>query len=185
MRFLTLLGASALASIATPAAAQTTPATSEVAASPPAEAKALLLRPLTFVKMEDLDFGTIASGATAGTVTINPETGVRSTLGGVTGLTSAPGARALFAGSGTAEQNVAVISLTAPSDLVNTVVVSPTVTVVNKIPVVELTLDGSETRQIDPTTLAFYVGVGGTISVAADQPEGFYSAEFDITADYQ
>ena len=53
------------------------------------------------------------------------------------------------------------------------------------IPVVTMGIDGATTRTIDPTALTFYVGVGGTILVAANQPDGDYESTFDITADYQ
>jgi len=46
-------------------------------------------------------------------------------------------------------------------------------------------IDGATTRTIDPTALTFFVGVGGTILVAANQPDGDYESTFDITADYQ
>jgi Domain of unknown function (DUF4402) len=179
MRFLTGLAATAAFTIM----AAATPAAAQVAATPPAIAKALLVRPLTFVRVDDLDFGTVASGATQGVVAIDAFTGGRTTTGGVTGLTSAPGKRALFAGSGTASQTIAVLSLVAPANLINTVTVGG-VTTVNTIKVLGLNLDGSVVRTIDPTTNAFYVGVGGAIEVAANQPEGDYSATFDITVDY-
>ena len=38
---------------------------------------------------------------------------------------------------------------------------------------------------IDPTTRAFSFGVGGIILVNANQAEGLYSADFDVTAIYQ
>ena len=47
-----------------------------------------------------------------------------------------------------------------------------------------MTLDGPTTRTI-AADQTFYVGVGGTIFVAANQPEGLYSATYDLTADYQ
>jgi hypothetical protein len=55
----------------------------------------------------------------------------------------------------------------------------------DKIDVLALTFDGSAIRTIDPTTRAFFVGVGGTIQIAANQPDGVYTAQFDVTANYQ
>jgi hypothetical protein len=47
-----------------------------------------------------------------------------------------------------------------------------------------MTLDGPTTRTI-AANQSFFVGVGGTIFVAANQPEGLYSAIYNLTADYQ
>jgi hypothetical protein len=53
------------------------------------------------------------------------------------------------------------------------------------IDVLGLTLDGPAIRTIDPTSRAFFVGVGGSIQIAADQADGDYNALFDVTAHYQ
>ena len=45
--------------------------------------RAIILRPNTLVKVEDLDFGSMISGPTAGTVTISALSGARTTTGGV------------------------------------------------------------------------------------------------------
>ena len=52
------------------------------------------------------------------------------------------------------------------------------------VPVLALTMDGANVRTIDPTTRNFFFGVGGIILVGADQPEGIYTATFDVTASY-
>ena len=69
------------------------------------------------------------------------------------------------------------------------IALSPPVSLKNSagdtIPVVGLTLDGPPMRTIDPTSRAFFVGVGGTLSIKANQPEGDYSANFWVTAVYQ
>ena len=81
-----------------------------------------------------------------------------------------------FAGAGTPSQQV-LMALSPPVELVNTAG--------DKIPVVGLTLDGPPMRTIDPITRAFFVGVGGTLSIAANQPVGTYAANFWVTAIYQ
>ena len=53
------------------------------------------------------------------------------------------------------------------------------------VPVLALPLEGSPIKTIDPVTRAFYFGVGGIIMVGANQPEGLYSADFNVTAVYQ
>ena len=50
--------------------------------------------------------------------------------------------------------------------------------------VVSLDLDGPNTRTIDASR-AFFFYVGGTIQIGADQAEGLYESNFDVTADYQ
>ena len=47
-------------------------------------ANAAVVRPNTLIKTDDLDFGTIVSGTTGGTVTVNPATNARGSAGGVT-----------------------------------------------------------------------------------------------------
>jgi hypothetical protein len=147
-----------------------------LAAVPPAKAKALLLRPLTITRMQDLDFGTVVTSSTAGMVAINATSGTRTTSGGVTGLASAVGQRARFAGAGTAGQQVFIL-LVPPAVLTND-------TSGETLDVLAMSLDGSPIRTIN-SSRAFFVGVGGVLSVAADQGDGLYSAEFELYADYQ
>ena len=181
MRFGFCLAASSvvIAALGPPSVALAVP----VAASPVAQARGVLVRPLTLVKVDDLDFGTVISGPTAGTVTIDAVSGVRSTSGGATPVLGKDGNRAFFVGAGTANQTIAVVSLVPPPALTYTVTVGPATTTY-AIPVVNLTLDGSATRTISNGN-AFEFGVGGTIALFADQPEGLYSATFDVTVDYQ
>lgn len=147
-----------------------------VGASPQAKGRALLLRPLTLTRVQDLDFGTIMTSSTAGMVSINAATGARTVSGGVTGLASAAGQRARFAGAGTSGQQVFIL-LVPPAVLTNPDTGAT-------IDMLAMSLDGSPIRTIDATR-AFHVGVGGVLSIAADQGEGLYSAEFEIYADYQ
>jgi len=84
---------------ATPASAQLASAT--------AEAKGVVLLPLTLTKTSDLDFGTVvADPLVAGTVVIDANTGARSVSGGVTAVPSFPGGRAVFQGAGSSGQLV-------------------------------------------------------------------------------
>ena len=169
-RFSMLLATAAALAGATPALA------APIAATPVAEGRVLILRPLSFVRVTDLDFGTVVSSNVAGTVTINATTGARSIAGGVTPMPVAPGGRGYFAGAGSPSQQV-IIDLTPATVLTNLAG--------DTIPVVAMGIEGANTRTIDPTTLTFYVGVGGTILVAANQPDGDYESTFLITADYQ
>ena len=160
--------AAALASVATPALAQVQP-------DQQATGEALILVPLSLTKIQDLDFGTIVTSNLSGTVAINASTGARTTAGGIAGLPGDPGFRARFAGAGAASQQVIVV-VTPPAALANTNG--------DLIPVLALTLEGSPIKTIDPVTRAFFFGVGGIIMVGANQPEGVYEADFDVTAVY-
>ena len=161
--------AAAMAAIATPAVAQVMP-------DRQADADALILVPLTLVKLDDLDFGTVITSPLSGTVAINATTGARTIAGGITGLASDAGYRARFAGAGTGNQQVIVV-VTPPAALVNANG--------DLLTVLALTLEGSPIKNVDPVTRAFYFGVGGIILVNGNQPEGVYSAPFDVTAIYQ
>jgi hypothetical protein len=167
-----LAALAASVAVASPAFAQS------VTASATAEARGLVLQPLTLTRVDDLDFGTVIASAVAGQVTINEDTGARSVSGGVLGVPTAPGQRGLFAGAGTAGQQVD-LTLTPPAGGV-------LVSGANFLIVSAMVLDNgnSTTRTIDVTG-AFQVGVGGTFDIAASQPNGLYAADFDLTAEYQ
>lgn len=167
-----LLTAAALAVIALPVSALAAPPNTATA-----QGKALLLIPLTLTKIDDLDFGTILSSNSSGTVALNATSGARAFAGGVSGVPSASGHRAYFGGSGTGGQQVVVI------------VVPPTQLVDGNgdtIDVLALTIDngGNPLRTIDPAARTFFVGVGGILNIAANQPDGVYSATFQVTANY-
>ena len=140
------------------------------------DGKALVLIPLTLTKIDDLDFGSVVPSPVPGTVTINPSTGARTFTGGVTLVPSDAGFHAYFGGAGTPSQQV-LVALSPPVALTNGAG--------DTIPVVGLTLDGPPMRTIDPVSRTFFVGVGGTLSIAANQPVGTYSANFWVTAVYQ
>lgn len=143
-----------------------------------ADGRALILVPLTLVKLEDLSFGTVSpSTSSLGVVTINASTGARTVFGGVTAVPSDVGHRAQFAGAGTPNQTV-VITHTTPLELVSTT------NNADRITVLGLVLDGPPLRTINPATRAYFFGIGGTILLNANQPEGLYEATFDVTANY-
>ena len=79
-----LLIAAALAAIILPGPALAAPSNTASA-----EGKALLLLPLTLTKIDDLDFGTIVSSNSSGTVALNATSGARTFAGGVSGVPSA------------------------------------------------------------------------------------------------
>lgn len=168
-KYLIALGAAAGLAVPAPAlAASNTDA---------ANSQALLLLPLTLTKIDDLDFGTIVSSSSSGTVALNATSSARTFAGGVTGVTTSAGHRAYFAGAGTGGQQVVVIVI-PPAQL----------TSVNgdTVDVLAMTIDngGNPLRTIDPATRTFSVGVGGILNIAGNQPGGVYSATFQVTANY-
>jgi hypothetical protein len=169
MRRLSLLFAAALASMPAPSIA------APMSASPPAISRARILVPLTLTKIDDLSFGTIVPSALSGAVSIDAASGSRLVIGGVTGVPSDVGRRAIFSAAGSSNQQV-ILTLTQPLAL--TSVAGDTV------PVLALTLDGPPLRTISPATRTFTFGIGGIILIGADQPEGVYQATFDVTATY-
>src|SRR3954470_19366616 len=109
-KILSFAALAAMFATATPAFAQL--------ASAQAEARGVVVQPLTLARVQDLDFGTVVSSSAAGTVDIDADTGGRTVGGGVTGVPSFPGDRGLFRGAGTAGQTV-VLQLSSPSVLVS------------------------------------------------------------------
>lgn len=181
MRFNVCLAAlAATMAVASPAFAQ------QATASANATARGVVLLPLTLTKTSDLDFGTVVASPVAGSVAISADDGSRTVSGGVTGVPSFPGGRALFQGAGSATQDV-ILTLQAPAVLTsgpNTITVN-SMTFDSAAPSsVNLAGDLTTTRTIDATG-AFAVGVGGDFAIAANQPNGVYTGAFTVTADYQ
>ena len=173
MRFKIALAALAAATaFATPAAAQV------VTSTDTAEARGTVLQPLTLSRSQDLDFGTVLGSAIAGSVTIDADDGSRGVAGGVAEVGINNGQRAIFTGSGPAGDSVDLV-LTQPA---GGLLYRDATTSLGGV----LVLDqgGSTTRTIDAAG-AFAVGVGGTFTIAANQPAGVYAADFDLTAVYQ
>ena len=169
----------ALAALAA-TAAFASPAMAQTAATDTAEARGIVLLPLTLTydNSQPLDFGTVLASPLAGTVSINEDDGSRTVSGGVTAIALDVGGRAIFNGAGTAGQQVD-LSLTPPATLTGP---GP------DIVVLQMDLDSgggyTQTRTI-PAGGAFQVGVGGQFAIAANQANGVYSATFDVTATYQ
>jgi hypothetical protein len=146
---------------------------SAMAADTTGSGEAIIITPFAFIQVDDMDFGTVVAGTSAGTVTIDAVSGARSFGGGVVAL-AGTGARARFVGAGSENQTVN-LTLSAPPTLSdggsNTMVMT------------SLNLDGPNTRTIGPD-LAFDVFVGGTLAVGANQAPGNYSGSFSLTVEY-
>lgn len=136
--------------------------------------KAITIRPLSLLKLQDLEFATNISGTTAGTIVIDPDTDARATTGGVTPAGGAPHA-AQFYTYGGPRQNVQVNR--GPLPTLTRAGGGATMTVT------QLTLNGPTTRYLDSAGL-LDLRVGGTLAVAANQLAGSYSGAFQIIVTY-
>jgi uncharacterized protein DUF4402 len=182
MRYTKLLAAVAAFAAATPASAQLVTATGNPVA------KGVVVLPLTLSKTSDLDFGTVIASTTApGSVAISADDGSRAVTGGVIGVPGYPGGRAVFQGAGTAGQSV-LLTLQAPTILSsgsNTITVTSMGFDTAAASATNTTTGYLETTRIINTSGAFSIGVGGNFFIAANQPNGVYSAPFVVTAEYQ
>ncbi len=146
-----------------PAAAQSTPGTG----------RTIVLNPLSVVNTTDLDFGTLARGTTAGTATVNPVSGARTTSGGTTAAGGTPGP-ATFIATGVINR-VMIIALGTNPVLTNgtggTMTVNP------------LMIDGPTLRLFGAGGVST-IRVGGILNVAANQQEGQYTGTFNLTVIY-
>ena len=161
--------------LAAAALGATTVTAAPVASPTPPAGRALLLIPLTLTKIDDLSFGAVIPSAVSGTVVINATTGARSIAGGVTAVPSDVGKRAYFGGAGSPNQLV-IVTVTPPAFL--------TSSAGDTLTVLALTLDGPPLRTIHPVDRTFFFGVGGIIMIGANQPEGVYTSDYDVTANY-
>jgi hypothetical protein len=145
------------------------------AATRAANGRARTLRPIALNNTRALDFGTLITGATAGTVTINPRTDARTRTGGLTLVGGGTPGAARFTATGTPAVNAFITIGTAP--VLTRVSGSETMTVSN------MTLNGGRTRRI-PASGVLDVRVGGRLNVAANQRDGLYSGSFNLTVEY-
>ena len=135
---------------------------------------ASLMKPLTLLKIADMDFGYL--GVTAnGTAVINPVSDTLSVTGGVTKLGGTPHA-AIFRGRA---EGSAVVNIKIPNGGVNLKRVGGTETILLNA----FTLDGQSKRTMAQAG-TFDFKVGATLRPIAGQVEGIYSGTFDVTIQY-
>jgi hypothetical protein len=150
-----------------------------------AGAEASIVRPLSFIYVKDLDFGTILRGSTGGTVTLSPFN-VRTASAGITLVPSTTQA-AEFAGWGSNNQNVD-ISLSANTITLTRIGGTQTMTmntfIVGSTPTAQLTIVPRRFRIVS-TTGVFQFPLGATLNIGANQMPGSYKGTFNITLNYQ
>ncbi len=161
MKKIVLGGAAAIAAMSSTAAfADTESATATVQ----------ILGAVELTKFADLDLGTVASGAAAGTVALPTNSNTR-TCTGVTCVGTASRARFQV----TAATNGYVIDVTH----------SPTATLTGPGASMPLTLAASASSITFNSASLQDIFVGGTLTVGANQVAGTYNGTFNVTADYQ
>lgn len=144
-------------------------------------ANAAIVRPNTLIKTDDLDFGTLISGATGGTVTIDPVTDARGATGGATPVGN-DGHRATFQGTG----GVLLITVSG-STSVTLARAGGGAPAMTASLVRAASTGGGGIALLGSTLLPSGVQtyyIGGTLTVPANQPEGDYSGTFTLTVNY-
>lgn len=148
-------------------------------------AKASIIEPLSLTNTADLDFGTLISGTSGGTVTINPSTNAQTSAGGVTPV-GGSAHRATFYGAARIGLIVTIngsntATLTRVGGGAAPMTANLTRTYGSGFNVITLPIVGAVT--IIATGLQTYY-VGGTLNVPANQPDGDYSGTFNLTVNY-
>lgn len=133
-----------------------------------------VLNSLSVANTTDLDFGTLVAGTTAGTVTIAPASGARTTTGGVAAAGGSPGA-ATFVATGVINR---LYLITLPS--VATVLTNGTG---GTMTVTNFAHDAGFLPRFLSGPVAT-IHVGGRLNVGANQADGNYSGTFNLTVIY-
>lgn len=144
-----------------------------LAASGSGPTKATLVSPLSLVNTEDLDFGSIIAGASAGTVVVDANSGARTTTGGAVAAGGTP-RRAEFVGVGR-------------PGLLTIVSIGPSPTLTNGTGgtmATSLAVEGGTGLRLLPGSGIQTFRVGGTLSVGANQQQGTYTGTFTLTTIY-
>jgi hypothetical protein len=156
--------------------------TSAFAAAQTGVGRVVAIRPTNILNTAPLNFGSIIPAATAGTVTINAQTGIRTR----TVVTLAGGAfsRANFVAAGTP---LRVVTLTlSPSPAITISNGAATMTI-NQL---RVSANGGTPQPFGPNHTLNAIGVltfniGGRLNVGANQAAGLYTGSFTLTMDYQ
>lgn len=144
-------------------------------------ANAAVVRPNTLVKTDDLDFGTLVSGPTGGTASVNAVTGARTTSGGVTAAGN-DAQRAIFQGTG----GLLLITVSGSTSVTLSRVGGGAPTMTASLVRAASTGGGGITllgATLLPSGIQTYY-IGGTLTVPANQPAGDYTGTFTLTVNY-
>lgn len=147
------------------------------------EAQVAVVTPLSFIQVEDLDFGQVISGNTAGTVTIS-QSNVRTSTGGV--IPVGNGFQlGKFVGKGS--QNQRITFQIAPAIIV---LLGPglPMTITNLTVSTDGTLNqsgASSNYRVVPVDGIFWINLGGRLNVGANQAAGKYGGIVTATLIYE
>jgi hypothetical protein len=144
-------------------------------------ATAQITTALTFASGSDLKFGSIAVGASTGTVTLTPASSTtRTKVGSTTQLVSQGTSPAAAAYTVNGEPGY-TFTVTLPSSPVT--ITNTTGSGGETMTVTDFTTDlTSDDGTLTGGTATFYVG--GTLNVGAAQVSGAYTGNFDVTVAY-
>ena len=170
MRMVSPWALSSLILMSLPAAVRAAP----IAASPKAEAQVMLIKPLSLVRVNDMDFATLGV-TTGGTATIDPVGGTMTVTGGLLHLAGTP-APARYSG---AALKRTVVNIRVPKQpvLIRRLGGTETLTVSN------FTLDGQDKRNLADAAY-FTFAVGARVTIPAGTVDGVYSGDIDVTVQY-
>lgn len=160
-------------------------------------AQAVVVAPLSVIKVQDLDFGRIAPRPQPGTVTVDTATGGCVVTGPILQVGTCRLAR--FDGMGTKNMNArisltSVVDLTGPGQamVLDNVVLGPnsTISLTGNSNAngkgVGLTKGGNGARyQITTNSGIYSLYVGGRLNVNANQAPGLYTGSISISVQYQ
>ncbi len=150
------------------------PASAAHAATASVATQAIVLKPLSLLKVRDLDFGTIGATPAGGTISLDPDTDVASGTGGAIPSGGSPTA-AQFLTYGGPRQNVVVNRGALP--VLNRVGGGATMAVTG------LSLNGPVNRYLNSAGV-LDLRVGATVTVAPNQLPGDYNGTFQIIVTY-
>lgn len=154
--------------VSTAVAALAFTATTAEAATATGTARAKILRPITVTAVDDLQFGTIITGASASTVDITPAGGFTCGAGLVCSGTNSAGS---FNITGTTGQTVSIA-------------VPASVTLNSGANSMTASLTSSATSAVLVANAASFT-VGGSLAVGANQADGDYTGTYTVTVNYQ
>ena len=150
-----------------------------------ADTEAVIVRRLSFISVDELNFGSMFAGTANGTVTVSPFS-VRTKTGGPT-LFGTDFQPAEFAGMGSPGQLVN-ISLSANTVTLTRVGGTQTMTantfIIGSTPTAQLTTNPRRFR-IGSSTGIFRFPLGSTLNVRANQAPGEYRGTFSVVLTYQ
>jgi hypothetical protein len=160
------------------------PMSSAVAASAGATSRSRIVKPISIANTRDLDFGIIIRGTTAGTVTINAQSGARTKTGGVVLQGTTGFSSAAFTGTGTGGR---LVRLTIGTPAITLTRVGGGTMTVNTF---RISNNGAAQQTLPrnytlPASGSDNISIGARLNVAANQAEGLYTGSFTISMDYQ